>query len=108
MAISFWSFILAEGDRKIASRKIAPQQILPWVMVRVWVGVRMGGNLPGGDFPSTWLTCEIWYSQNTFFGCANGEIKYLQNLASAKISTLNPFVLGFLGLHNFSMGGGRF
>ena len=28
MAISFWSFILAEGDRRIASRKIAPQQIM--------------------------------------------------------------------------------
>ena len=47
---------VCKGDRKIAPRKIAPQQIPQWV--RVWVRVRIGGNLsgrnlPGGYCPST-------------------------------------------------------
>ena len=41
------------STRKIAPRKIAPQQIHPCVRVRIWVRVRVGGNLPGGNFPCT-------------------------------------------------------
>ena len=37
------------GDRKIAPRTIAPNTL--WI--RVWVRVRIGGNLQGGNFPST-------------------------------------------------------
>ena len=34
---------------------------------------------------------------NTIFVWVNGEIKYLQNLVSAKISTINPIHTGFFG-----------
>ena len=51
--LSIYHVINFFGDRKIAPRRIAPQQILPWVRVRVWFRVRVGGNLSGGNFPST-------------------------------------------------------
>ena len=46
---------------KLARKRLLPpppQQISPWVKVRVWVRVKIGGNLPGstlpgGNFPST-------------------------------------------------------
>ena len=42
--------LLHDGDRKIAPRKNAPQQILPWVRVRDRVRAAniTGDNLPGG------------------------------------------------------------
>ena len=46
-------------DRKIATWKIVPQHILSWV--RVWVSVRVGGNLPGGNVPSTAKTMRAFY-----------------------------------------------
>ena len=39
--------------RKNTPRKIAAQRILSWFRVWVWVRVRMEGNLPGGNCPST-------------------------------------------------------
>ena len=39
---------VCKGDRKIVPRKIAPLQIPDWV--RVWVKVRIGGNLSGEIF----------------------------------------------------------
>ena len=41
--------LLLFGFENNGDRKIAPQQIPPWV----WVRTRVGSNLPGGNFPST-------------------------------------------------------
>ena len=41
------------------ARKIAPQQIPPWVRVRVWVKIRMVGNFPGRNFPGTVISNTI-------------------------------------------------
>ena len=47
------------GDQKIASQKIGPQQIPSWIRVRV------GGNLPVENFPSTpsYMRIIIFYYQ---------------------------------------------
>ena len=51
-------------DRKITACKIVSQQISPWVMVRVLVRVRVGGNLTWGNFP-----CTIEYITTCSFLC---------------------------------------
>ena len=87
------SKISVEGDRKIVPRNIAPEQILPWVRVRVWVSVRMGGNhtggnLPGGNIPSTIVEAclefpFLKYSSRishvfTMFSCQGGIIEIIR------------------------------